>query len=132
MNDRATPPAGPRGGIQKFEIWSEPLGPGRVRICCRGELDLATNPPLAERLEEAVTNGDRVLIDLHECGYIDSTAIGTLIGARRAVNGSGGRGAIVVLATEPPVIRVLELTGVGECLRLTEDPAEALRLLEQD
>jgi anti-sigma B factor antagonist len=131
MNDRGAAPAGAKDPFQKFELWTEPLGPGRVRIRCRGELDLATNPALAERLGEAVESGDRVLLDLSECGYIDSTAIGTLIGAWRALNGNAGPGAIVVLATEPAVTRVLELTGVGEYLHVTEDRAEAVRLLDR-
>jgi anti-sigma B factor antagonist len=131
MNDRGEVPAGVNGGFQKFELMTEELGPGRIRIRCRGELDLATNPPLAQRLMEAVDRRERVLLDLSECGYIDSTAIGTLIEAWRALGSDAGPGAIVVFATEPAVTRILTLTGVGEYLDVTEDRDEALRLLEQ-
>jgi anti-anti-sigma factor len=130
MNDRGAGPGG-SGGFQNFELMTEELGPGRIRIRCRGELDLATNPPLAERLKQAVERRERVLVDLSECGYIDSTGIGTLIGAWRALGSDAGPGAIVVFATEPAVTRVLTLTGVGEYLEVTEDHDEALRLLEQ-
>ena len=130
MNDRGAVPGGAEGGFQKFELSTEAIAPGLVRIRCQGELDLATNPALEERLKEAAAGGERVLVDLSECGYIDSTAIATLIRAWQDLNGEAGPGAIVVLATEPAVIRVLDLTGLGKYMQVTEDRDEAMRLLE--
>ena len=127
MNDRDA--RDKMGGLQRFELRTEELGPGRVRIRCIGELDLATNPALAEQLKAAVEADRRILVDLSECGYIDSVGIASLIEAWRALNGNAGPGAIVVLATEPAVTRILDLTGVGDYLTLTSDPAEAVRLL---
>jgi anti-sigma B factor antagonist len=131
MDDRATGVAAAASPTRNFEVFSEALGPGRCRIRCKGELDLATNPEFAETLMGTVGRGERVLVDLSETTYIDSTGIGTLVAAWRSLNGDAEAGAIVVLATEPAVTRILELTGVGAWLRISSDEAEALRLLDQ-
>ena len=57
-----------------------------------GEIDMATAPKLRERLLAAVNDGaHRVVVDLSEVAFVDSTGLGVLIGA--IVLGLVGAGA---------------------------------------
>jgi anti-sigma B factor antagonist len=74
-----------------------------------GDLDLATVP----KLERALASRPRdtsLVIDLGNCTFVDSSCVRSLVGAAREAREAGTKAAIV--ATEPGVLRVLEITGV--------------------
>ncbi len=82
----------------------------------RGELDLSTAPGLCATVQ-TVAGRRRVLIDLSELGFCDSTGLRALVSAVREVEINGGRAALAV----PPdgtLARILELTGLGEFLHV--------------
>jgi anti-anti-sigma factor len=88
-------------------------------IRVRGELDLSTAGRLC-RTVEAVSGARRrmrVLLDLSELAFCDSTGLRALVGAVREVEINGGRAAVIV----PPdsvLHRILDLSGLGEFLRV--------------
>jgi len=66
--------------------------PGVVVLLLRGDQDLSTQPRLRARIDEAVSAGLSVVIDLSEVGFIDSAALATILqGQKRATNGDDGR-----------------------------------------
>jgi len=94
-----------------------------------GELDLATAPRLCARLDAArAARVRRLVVDLTDVGFCDSTGLRALLGAGREIRIDGGRFAVAV---QPggPVARLFEVVGVGESLRVYEDPVEALAAL---
>ena len=99
-------------------------------IRVRGELDLSTAGRLC-RTVQAVAGArrrTRVLLDLSELQFCDSTGLRALVGAVREVEISGGRAALVV----PPdgmLARILDLSGLGEFLRVSPTAAVALKSL---
>ena len=67
-----------------------------VVIRVEGDLDVYTAPRLKEALEEAVAGGKRLVLDLSEVHFIDSTALGVLVGALQQSQSSGGEFRLVV------------------------------------
>jgi anti-anti-sigma factor len=82
-------------------------------IAVRGELDLSTAPDLEAPLERALDSGEgAILIDLSDCGFIDSTGIALIVRAwQRLSSGNNGR-ALGICSHNEQVRRVLEITGL--------------------
>ena len=107
-----------------FSVTSERVGDAGVLIVS-GEVDIFTAPQLKERLVEQFDAGvTRLVVDLTAVTFIDSTALGVLIGGVRRVNGAGGVMALVV--DSRPVERVLGITGLDRVFSMYHTRAEAL------
>jgi anti-anti-sigma factor len=61
-----------------------------VVLDVRGEVDLAVSPALWERLETHVRSGKRVVIDLTDVAFIDSSGLALLVRAHRDAQWYGG------------------------------------------
>ena len=89
------------------------LVPDRDRVVVRpvGEVDLATAPAFEERVREAAAAGfARVVIDLRDVTFLDSSGLRVLLAAH--VAGQDGSPPLDVVRARPGVHRVLELTGL--------------------
>jgi anti-sigma B factor antagonist len=92
-----------------FDVTTERPRAGVAVIRVTGDLDLAT----ASQVEGAISaalDASEVDIDLTSCTFIDSSGVRVLTKAARDVSASGGR--IEVVADDPAIVRVLEITGV--------------------
>jgi anti-sigma B factor antagonist len=110
----------------EFSVESGTLDGSRGLIDLRGEVDIYTAPRLKERLLELLDGGvTGVVVDLSDVTFIDSTALGVLIGGVRRLHEVEGRMALVV-ATRP-VERVLTITGLDRVFTIhaTRDAALA-------
>ena len=100
---------------------------GATVIAVEGELDAASTPELSHPLSRAVAEGARVVLDLSDVGFVDSTGLHAIIDARTEADDHGGR---VELCCEPdgPVARVIEvaLPGMIELHPTREAALEAL------
>jgi anti-sigma B factor antagonist len=97
-------------------------------VAAGGELDLYTAERLREKLADALElGGRRVLVDLTGVSFLDSTALGVLVGAAEALRSSGGQ--MVLVADDPRVTRVIEITGLGRVFRIEASLAEAVQQL---
>lgn len=82
-----------------------------VVLALRGEADLASAPRIGERVRELLASGERrVRLDLTDVGFLDSTAVGVLLRARREAVGAGV--PFDVVCPEGPARRVLHLLGL--------------------
>jgi anti-sigma B factor antagonist len=78
-----------------------------------GELDLAVAPDLQERLDLLIASGQTsIIVDLLDTSFLDSIALGVLVGALEQCQSAGGELYLVV--TEPRLLKVLEITGLNE------------------
>ena len=84
-------------------------------------VDGGTNPLEPLLGSDWATN--RVLLDMADTGYIDSSAIGWLIGTHKAFKQKGG--AIVIHSLQPSVKQVLDLLKVGRVVPMVDDEAAA-------
>ncbi len=93
-------------------------------VCVEGELDLATAPRLKKALGEMLRAGfAQLVVDLAQVTFMDSTALGVLIGANRSLD-VGSRLAIV--CTDPNVLRIFELSGLDGTFAIFSTFDEAL------
>lgn len=90
-----------------------------------GEHDLSTRAPLAEELERVSGRGGRVVVDLTETEFIDSTILGVLIGGQRQASAASGSYAFVAPSGGRPR-RLLEMTRVADRIPVFETRADAL------
>ena len=98
-------------------------------LCVEGDIDLSNVNYFIERLYEASANGDRkILLDLTDVEFIDSTVVNALYGAAPRIRQYGGDLAIVVSGT--PAARVLELSGIDVMYRIAKTRKKALERLD--
>jgi anti-sigma B factor antagonist len=99
-------------------------------VAVAGELDIATAPELCARLDATRSiRRLRMLVDLTEVDFCDSTGLRALLGAASEVRARGGRFAIVC----PPagdVARLLDVVGASEWMAIHSDPASGLAALK--
>ena len=95
-----------------------------------GELDAYTAPEFRESLLATI---DRdlvwILVDLGEVEYIDSVALGILLGGAKRANERAGD--LAVICHRSNVLKVFDISGTRELLNVCEDRGQAQRLLEQ-
>jgi anti-sigma B factor antagonist len=76
-----------------------------------GSLDIATSPTVRASLLDASARGDhRLIVDLTNVDFLDSTGLGALIGAQRRAKEFAGEVRLVV--KEGQIVRLLRITGL--------------------
>jgi len=102
-----------------------------VVLVTGGELDYAASPQLSERLADHVNAGERrVVVDLSKVSFIDSTAIGVLVGAAMRMRELGGGSLAAICAEENRrVLRIFEIAGVDGVIALYRSREEAVSAL---
>ena len=90
-----------------------------------GELDLYNAQSVRQALLDACANGpNRVVVDLSEVEFIDSTALGILIEAR---TGLANRSAFILAAPRVVTRRALEIAGLDRYFTVHETVPDALK-----
>jgi anti-sigma B factor antagonist len=93
-----------------------------------GELDAHTAPILQRRLLPLAGRPEsQLIVDLAGVTFLDSTALGVLIGTAKLLRAGGGD--LVVASGDPRLRRLFELAGVLPLLRLEPTLAEAVELV---
>ena len=111
-----------------FSLSTEDAGPERKVIAVAGEIDIFTAPELRAAVVDAIDAGARgLVIDLSDTSFLDSTALGVLIGALKRLRTLGGR--LVIVNREPTTARTFEITGLDQTLEIAETRDEALQAL---
>lgn len=76
-----------------------------------GEIDVATAPRLREQLIALVgAKRHHIVVSLEAVDFIDSTGLGVLISGLKRCRTHGGE--LVVVCTEPRILKVFEITGL--------------------
>jgi anti-anti-sigma factor len=75
-------------------------------------------------MKEMEKGHNKILIDLRDCEFIDSTFLGTLISASRKL--IKNEGSIKLLAHYTLIPSILKLTGTSKMLPVFEDKQQAL------
>jgi anti-sigma B factor antagonist len=94
-------------GIE-FRASSRHLGDGTRVVAVAGEVDLYTAPEFERALESNGSAGGRIVVDLSECTFLDSTGLAILVQATR----HGGSNPFLVVACGLEVLRALQVTGL--------------------
>jgi anti-sigma B factor antagonist len=107
---------------ETFEV-SEASDDRSVVVTLSGEIDVAAAPTVRERLEQAAGRDVPLVIDLTGVSFIDSTALGVLIGIQKLRAETGGELRLVI--SEPRVLKVFEITGLTDLFAIVPSLAEA-------
>jgi len=83
---------------------------GEVVVEVRGEIDLATGEALWRAIEVASSRSRRLVIDLTETTFIDSSGLAILIRAHRLLGQIPG--AIVLRGPNPTARKLLDISGL--------------------
>ena len=128
------PPRQPGGSIesdaangQLLAVRVESAGPDASIVSLAGELDLSTIPRMESQLFEQLRSHPGVVLDLSRLSFIDSSGIGLLIKAFRAVDGGGKLHTVIAPGSQ--VDRVFRLTGIDRALPLFVERTRALESL---
>ena len=101
-----------------FETRTEILDDGTTVVAVAGEIDMATAAEFEKTMHAALdTQLDRpVLVDLTECGFLDSTALKVLIAARHRYVES--EPMLALIADDPSLLRLFEISGLDGCFAI--------------
>lgn len=108
-SDRATTP---------FDVVIEQRGHD-LWVCPQGDLDLGAAPDLSEALSLARrSDAGRIVIDLRDLEFLDSTGLGVLVRACSSPDGP----RIELIPGPPAVMQVLRISGLERELPLRAAP----------
>ncbi len=106
----------------RLRIDLEGRSPGEATLRLSGELDLVTAPLLNEELARHQARGRRVVLDLADLEFVDSTGLVLLM---EAAKGSSVDGWSIALRrnVSPPVQRLLDVTRTQQLFAWVDEPA---------
>ena len=105
------------------------LAGGAGVLAVGGELDYAASPLLHEQIARHIKAGTRhLVIDLSAATFIDSTAIGVLMGAAGSLREACG-GALAVVCVHGNVLKIFEISGLQAAIAIYRTREEALSAL---
>ena len=108
-----------------MEVFVASHGPRVAVAHVKGRLDLMSAPDVRARLTGIVTAGqDRVVVDLAEVPFIDSSGLGALISVLKSARQAGGDLRIASPDEQP--LTVLKLTTLDRVLKPYTTVEEAL------
>jgi anti-sigma B factor antagonist len=111
------------------ETVDEAIAGGVGVLSAGGEIDYAASPLLHEHIASHIKAGARQLvIDLSGATFIDSTAIGVLIGDVGSLHEACG-GTLVVVCVDENVLKILEISGLQAAIAIYGTREEALSAL---
>lgn len=85
---------------------------GRPVVVVSGEIDMATAEELWDRMEEALGRDRRLVLDLRDTTFMDSTGLATLARTRQFTDPSDE--GIILRAPQSAVLHVLEVSGLDQ------------------
>jgi anti-sigma B factor antagonist len=99
--------------VNDFSVQTGEDERGRAVLAPHGDLDLATNRQFVQAVTDALERGQvHLVVDLTHTTFMDSTALGTLISARRRALALDG--SFVILCREPRLLRLFEITSLDK------------------
>jgi anti-sigma B factor antagonist len=109
----------------EFAITEHPIDGERHVLAVRGEIDLFTAPELKQVLAESIEAGRiRIIVDLTDTTFLDSTALGVLIGAVKRLRSRDGGLAIVNI--DENIAKTFEITGLDQIFTIVPTREEAV------
>jgi anti-sigma B factor antagonist len=109
----------------EFAITEHAIDGERHVLAVRGEIDLFTAPELKQVLAESIEAGRvRIVVDLTETSFLDSTALGVLIGAVKRLRSRDG--ALAIVNVDENISKTFEITGLDQIFTIVPTREEAV------
>jgi anti-sigma B factor antagonist len=114
--------------MTNFSSTRQRLDDSRGLVVLKGEVDIYTAPRFKEDLLALIDEGATdILVDLTQVEFIDSTALGVLIGGVKRLHPLQGH--LLVIADSRPVLKILSITGLDKVVSVFPDREKALATL---
>jgi len=113
----------------EFALTEDALDADRHVVAVRGEIDLFTAPELKQKLTDAIEAGkSRIVVDLSDTTFLDSTALGVLIGAVKRLRSR--EGALVIVNVDQNIAKTFEITGLDQIFTILSTRDDAIAALD--
>ena len=98
-----------------------------VTVRMTGELDHCSAQPIRRELDGLIADPGvkKLVLDLREMPFMDSSGIGVILGRYRTLSQRGGR--VAVKNMNPQVKKVFLLSGMDQVIQITEGRESACR-----
>lgn len=91
-----------------------------------GEVDVYTAPKLREKLIELLADGHhRLIVDLSDVEFLDSTGLGVLVGGLKRVRYHDG--SLALVCGEERILKVFRITGLTKVFPIYDTLEDALQ-----
>lgn len=116
--------------MQQLEIHTH-VENGHTVITPRGEIDLVSQSDLKKLINDLVVEGQvDLVVDLGETTFLDSTALGALIGARRLTHTF--KGSFALVCAEERLLKLFRITSLDKFFAIHESRAALFATLESN
>ncbi|MHB9035946.1 MAG: STAS domain-containing protein [Armatimonadota bacterium] len=96
-----------------------------------GEVDVYTAPQLKQQIINILESGAKeLIIDLTKVDYLDSTALGVLIGGLKRMREVDGN--MVLICPSPRIRRVFEITGLDKIFDIYNSEDDAREVMGKE
>ena len=110
--------------VVAVRVTTAQIGADAFVVSAAGELDLASREALDREFAGALDRGcRRLIVDLTGVTFIDSAAMGVLVLNATRLPDDGG---CVVVADDPRILRVFEITGLDRTFEIERSLAEGV------
>ncbi|MBN2169051.1 MAG: STAS domain-containing protein [Actinobacteria bacterium] len=106
----------------ELEVTTMDIGDYTV-IKLKGEVDIYTAPSLRETIVDTVEKGRyKIVVDLDEVNFLDSTGLGVLVGGLKRVKQHEGE--LGIICNQEKVLRIFKITGLTKIFKMFESADE--------
>ena len=108
-----------------FDVQTERVDDSTYVIALTGEVDLYTAPEFKQQLLDVIAKGAKdVVVDFPNTTFIDSTALGVLVGGVKRLRTQDGRLSLV--CSDRNITKIFEITGLDRVFTIHPTRDEAL------
>src|SRR3954471_6774208 len=116
--------------VMNFHIEDESHKSDSIVIKLQGEVDLYAAPELKDHVNRAIESGkNKLVLDLSEATFIDSTTLGILVSGMKRLRPRGGM--LAVLCPDPTMARIFDITGLNRMFSVHETLDGAIAALDE-
>jgi anti-sigma B factor antagonist len=120
------------GRTQAFAITDLEIDELTYVIAVSGEVDFYVGPEFREHVRAVIASGKhRLVVDLVDVRFMDSTGLGVLFDALKALRSLGGELAIVCDESDSDIHSLFEIVGLERVFSIYPSREDALRSLAQ-
>ena len=108
-----------------FRMTAAHLTDATCVVALAGEIDLTQAAELDDELKSLVDDGTaKIIVDLLEVPFLESSALGVLLKYSRLLRSNGGE--LTLVTDDVRVLRVIEITGLAEHFHFERTLSEAI------
>jgi anti-sigma B factor antagonist len=109
--------------VEETSLSAESRGDSMV-VTIHGDLDIVTSPQLDDCLTQAEESHNRIILDLADVSFLDTSALAVIVGHWKRAEASGG--TLALAGARYRYTKTLWITGLADKLTLYDTVAEGL------